>query len=147
MVGLFGPRVGNSSGVLPGNSSGCGGGPGSRTGGGTSGRGFPGGLSGGGSVGCPGVAGGISGGSIGIASPKGCSSRSDNGERGSKFPATAEVKPVFPLRSAQRPGAGTRSTLHGVVFDILCADTAASGKQEIQPRASSVLLRVLPFSA
>jgi hypothetical protein len=70
VVGLFGPRFGTSSGVLPGNSSGCGGGPGSRIGGGTSGCGFPGGLSCGGSVGCPGVAGGISGGSIGITSPE-----------------------------------------------------------------------------
>jgi len=68
--GLFGPRIGNSSGILPGSSCGCGGGPGSRNGGGTSGRGLPGGFSGGGSVGCPGVAGGISGGSIGIASPE-----------------------------------------------------------------------------
>jgi len=68
--GPFGPRIGNSSGILPGSSCGCGGWPGSRSGGGTSGRGFPGGFSGGGSVGCPGVAGGISGGSIGIASPE-----------------------------------------------------------------------------
>ena len=75
VVGPLGPRVGNSSGILPGNSSGCGGAPGSRMGGGTSGRGFPGGLSIGGSVGCPGVAGGISGGSIGITSPEGFSSK------------------------------------------------------------------------
>ena len=68
--GPFGPRVGNSSGISPGNSRGCGGRPGSRRGGGTSGRGLPGGFSGGGSVGCPGVAGGISGGSIGITSPE-----------------------------------------------------------------------------
>ena len=67
--GPFGPRTGNSSGVLPGSSCGCGGWPGSRTGGGTSGRGLPGGSSRGGSVGCPGVAGGISGGSIGINEP------------------------------------------------------------------------------
>ena len=70
VVGLFGPRVGNSSGVFPGNSSGCGGSPGSCTGGGASGWGVvPGGSSCGGSVGFPGVAGGISGGSIGIYSP------------------------------------------------------------------------------
>ena len=68
VVGLFGPRVGNSSGVFPGNSSGCGGSPGSCTGGGASGWGVPGGSSCGGSVGFPGVAGGISGGSIGIYS-------------------------------------------------------------------------------
>ena len=67
VVGPCGPRTGNSSGILPGNSSGRGVSPGSRTGGGTSGRGLPGGASGGGSVGFPGVAGGISGGSIGIA--------------------------------------------------------------------------------
>ena len=66
--GPSGPRAGNSSGVLPGSSSGCGGSPGSWIGGGTSGRGLPGGLSGGGSVGLPGVAGGIPGGSIGIYS-------------------------------------------------------------------------------
>src|SRR4029453_6954962 len=70
VLGPFGPRIGNSSGVLPGNSCGCGGWPGSRGGGGPSGGGLPGGFSGGGSVGCPGVAGGISGGSIGIASPE-----------------------------------------------------------------------------
>jgi hypothetical protein len=66
--GPFGPRAGNSSGVLPGNSSGCSGSLGSWIGGGTSGRGLPGGLSGCGSVGLPGVAGGIPGGSIGIYS-------------------------------------------------------------------------------
>jgi len=64
--GPFGPRGGNSSGALPGSSSGRGGAPGSRTGGGISGFGLPGGIPGGGSVGVPGVAGGISGGSIGI---------------------------------------------------------------------------------
>jgi hypothetical protein len=68
VVGLFGPRVGNSSGVCPGSSSGLGGSPGSCTGGGASGWGFPGGSSCGGSVGLPGVAGGISGGSTGIYS-------------------------------------------------------------------------------
>jgi hypothetical protein len=67
--GPFGPRVGNSSGVLPGSSSGCGGAPGSRTGDGISGLGLPGGIPGGGSAGVPGVAGGISGGSIGIRVP------------------------------------------------------------------------------
>jgi hypothetical protein len=66
VVGPCGPRTGNSSGILPGSSSGRAGSPGSRTGGGISGRGLPGGASGGGSVGLPGVAGGISGGSIGI---------------------------------------------------------------------------------
>jgi hypothetical protein len=66
VAGPFGPRTGNSSGILPGNSCGDDGSPGSRIGGGTSGRGLPGGSSRGGSVGCPGVAGGISGGSIGI---------------------------------------------------------------------------------
>jgi hypothetical protein len=64
--GTGGPRTGNSSGRLPGNSSGQGDSPGSCTGGGTSGRGLPGGDSCGGSVGWPGVAGGILGGSIGI---------------------------------------------------------------------------------
>jgi hypothetical protein len=64
--GPLGPRTGNSSGRLPGSSSGNGGSPGSRTGGGMSGRGLPGGFSIGGVVGVPGVAGGISGGSIGI---------------------------------------------------------------------------------
>lgn len=64
--GPSGPRTGSSSGMLPGNSSGCGGSPGSRIGGGISGCGLPGGLSGGGSDGVPGVAGGIPGGSIGI---------------------------------------------------------------------------------
>jgi hypothetical protein len=68
VVGLFGPRVGNSSGTCPGNSSGLGGSPGSCTGGGASGWGVPGGSSCGGSAGCPGVAGGISGFSIGIYS-------------------------------------------------------------------------------
>jgi hypothetical protein len=86
VVGLFGPRIGNSSGVLPGNSCGCDGSPGSRVGGAISGLGFPGGLSSGGSAGCPGVAGGISGGSIGITSPEGFSSRGDNGEVAAKFP-------------------------------------------------------------
>ena len=66
VLGPFGPRTGNSSGTLPGSSSGRGGAPGSRTGVGTSGRGFPGGTPGGGSFGVPGVAGGTSGGSIGI---------------------------------------------------------------------------------
>ena len=66
VAGPCGPRTGNSSGVLPGNSSGGAGSPGSCTGGGTSGRGLPGGSSRGGSVGVAGVAGGISGGSIGI---------------------------------------------------------------------------------
>jgi hypothetical protein len=66
VVGPSGPRTGNSSGALPGNSCGCGGAPGSRIGGGTSGRGLPGGSSCGGSAGLPGVAGGISGGSTGI---------------------------------------------------------------------------------
>jgi hypothetical protein len=94
VVGLFGPRVGISSGVLPGNSSGCGGAPGSRIGGGASGRGFPGGLSCGGSVGCPGVAGGISGGSIGIASSEGCSSGSDNSGRDAKFHVAIRRGPV-----------------------------------------------------
>jgi hypothetical protein len=70
VLGPLGPRIGNSSGISPGNSCGCGDSPGSRNGGGTSGRGLPGGLSCGGSVGCPGVAGGISGGSIGITSPE-----------------------------------------------------------------------------
>lgn len=65
-VGPGGPRTGNSSGVLPGNSSGRGGSPGSRTGGGISGLGLPGGIPGGASPGVPGVVGGISGGSIGI---------------------------------------------------------------------------------
>jgi hypothetical protein len=74
--GPFGPGVGNSSGILPGSSSGRGGSPGSRIGGGTSGLGLPGGLSTGGSVGLPGVAGGISGGSIGIH---------DNGADPAKF--------------------------------------------------------------
>jgi hypothetical protein len=63
------PGSGNSSGVWPGNSSGCCGSPGSRTGGGISGLGFPGGSSGGGSAGFPGLIGGSSDGSIGIASP------------------------------------------------------------------------------
>ena len=73
VVGDDGPRTGNSSGTLPGSSSGRGDSPGSRTGAGTSGRGLPGGDSSGGSVGVPGVAGGISGGSIGITSrPCGC---------------------------------------------------------------------------
>ena len=85
VVGLFGPRVGNSSGVLPGNSCGCDGSPGSRTGGGISGLGLPGGLSSGGSVGCPGVAGGISGGSIGISSPNGLNFSGDNDEVTAKF--------------------------------------------------------------
>jgi hypothetical protein len=89
VVGLFGPRVGNSSGVLPGNSCGCDGSPGSRTGGGISGLGLPGGFSSGGSVGCPGVAGGISGGSIGITSPE---SRVDT-------PSTATTTPA---RSSRR---------------------------------------------
>ena len=84
-MGLFGPRVGNSSGVLPGNSCGCDGSPGSRTGGGISGLGLPGGLSSGGSVGCPGVAGGISGGSIGISSPNGLNFSGDNDEVTAKF--------------------------------------------------------------
>jgi hypothetical protein len=65
--GPSGPRTGNSSGILPGNSSGRGGSPGSRIGGGTSGRGFPGGRSCGGSDGCPGLIGGSSCGSIGIS--------------------------------------------------------------------------------
>jgi hypothetical protein len=89
VVGLFGPRVGDSSGVFPGNSCGCDGSPGSRTGGGISGLGLPGGLSSGGSVGCPGVAGGISGGSIGITSPKGLNFSGDNGEVATKFPQGA----------------------------------------------------------
>jgi hypothetical protein len=73
VAGPFGPRTGSSSGIFPGNSSGCGGAPGSWIGGGMLGRGFPGGSSRGGSVGEPGVVGGISGGSIGvgIASPMG----------------------------------------------------------------------------
>jgi hypothetical protein len=75
--GPFGPRTGNSSGVLPGSSCGGDGVPGSCTGGGTSGRGRPGGSSRGGSVGCPGVGGGISGGSIGIH---------DNGTDAAMFP-------------------------------------------------------------
>jgi hypothetical protein len=83
--GPSGPRAGNSSGVLPGNSSGLGGAPGSRTGGGISGLGLPGGIPGGGSVGVPGVAGGISGGSIGISfAPS--NSKSNNGEGALKFP-------------------------------------------------------------
>jgi hypothetical protein len=65
--GGCGPRTGNSSGLLPGNSSGRGGPPGSRIGGGTSGRGLPGGLSCGGSDGCPGLIGGSSWGSIGVS--------------------------------------------------------------------------------
>jgi hypothetical protein len=65
--GPCGPRTGNSSGLLPGNSSGRGGSPGSRRGGGTSGRGLPGGLSCGGSDGCPGLIGGSSCGSIGVS--------------------------------------------------------------------------------
>ena len=65
--GPCGPRTGNSSGLLPGNSSGRGGSPGSRMGGGTSGRGLPGGLSCGGSDGCPGLIGGSSCGSIGVS--------------------------------------------------------------------------------
>lgn len=64
--GPAGPRVGRSSGTLPGNSSGRGGAPGSRIGGAISGFGLPGGIPGGGSVGVPGVAGGISCGSIAI---------------------------------------------------------------------------------
>jgi hypothetical protein len=66
--GPSGPRTGSSSGIRPGNSSGCGGSPGSWIGGGISGCGLPGGFSGGGSDGLPGVAGGISGGSMGIYS-------------------------------------------------------------------------------
>jgi hypothetical protein len=77
VVGLSGPRTGNSSGILPGNSCGGDGAPGSRIGDGTSGRGLPGGFSRGGSVGVPGVAGGISGGSIGI---------NDNGTDAAMFP-------------------------------------------------------------
>jgi len=69
VVGVCGPRTGNSSGVWPGNSSGRCGSPGSCTGGGISGAGFPGGFSGGGSVGRPGWIGGSSVGSIGITSP------------------------------------------------------------------------------
>ena len=69
VVGPSGPRLGISSGIFPGNSSGRGGAPGSRTGGGTSGFGLPGGTPGGGSLGVPGVAGGISGGSIGMKVP------------------------------------------------------------------------------
>jgi hypothetical protein len=65
--GRCGPRTGNSSGLLPGSSSGRGGTPGSRIGGGTSGRGLPGGLSCGGSDGCPGLIGGSSCGSIGVS--------------------------------------------------------------------------------
>jgi len=65
--GPCGPRTGNSSGLLPGSSSGRGGSPGSRIGGGTSGRGLPGGLSCGGSDGCPGLIGGSSCGSIGVS--------------------------------------------------------------------------------
>ena len=65
--GRCGPRTGNSSGLLPGNSSGRGGSPGSCTGGGTSGLGLPGGLSCGGSDGCPGWIGGSSCGSIGVS--------------------------------------------------------------------------------
>jgi hypothetical protein len=65
--GPCGPRTGNSSGLLPGSSSGRGGSPGSRSGGGTSGRGLPGGLSCGGSDGCPGLIGGSSCGSIGVS--------------------------------------------------------------------------------
>jgi len=51
-VGRCGPRTGNSSGLLPGSSSG---------------RGLPGGLSCGGSDGCPGLIGGSSCGSIGVS--------------------------------------------------------------------------------
>src|SRR5712675_1727044 len=65
--GPCGPRTGNSSGLLPGSSSGRGGTPGSRIGGGTSGRGLPGGLSCGGSDGCPGLIGGSSCGSIDVS--------------------------------------------------------------------------------
>jgi len=68
VVGLFGPRPGNSSGIFPGSSCGRAGSPGSCIGGGISGRGLPGGSSRGGSVGWPGVGAGISGGSIGIVS-------------------------------------------------------------------------------
>ena len=67
VVGLCGPRSGNSSGECGGNCSGRGGAPGSCTGGGTSGLGFPGGLfSGGGSDGRPGSIGGSSLWSIGM---------------------------------------------------------------------------------
>jgi hypothetical protein len=86
VAGLFGPRDGTSSGILPGNSCGGGGAPGSWTGGGISGLGLPGGASRGGSVGWPGVAGGISGGSIGIAWFH--RSGGDNGPREAMFPAT-----------------------------------------------------------
>jgi hypothetical protein len=67
-VGPPGPRTGNSSGILPGNSSGLCGSPGSCTGAGISGWGFGDGLSRGGSAGFPGWIGGSSTGSIGIAS-------------------------------------------------------------------------------
>ena len=93
VMGPFGPRTGNSSGVLPGSSCGGGGAPGSRIGGGTSGRGPPGGSSRGGSVGVPGVGGGISGGSIGI---------NGNGTDVRKFPKETEGNPVIPAR--QSPG-------------------------------------------
>jgi hypothetical protein len=134
--GPSGPRSGNSSGVLPGSSCGCGGAPGSCTGGGISGRGLPGGSSCGGSVGWPGVAGGISGGSIGIA---------DNGADAAKFHATQwpclrmtsgqtlcvcpEGKPVPTFPSGKRKAFARRSCNH------------------LDPRTSSVLLRVVPVSA
>jgi hypothetical protein len=86
-IGPFGPRIGSSSGILPGNSSGRDGSPGSCIGVGTSGRGLPGGIPGGGSVGVPGVAGGISGGSIGI---------DDNGEIAAMFRAAATGTGIGP---------------------------------------------------
>src|SRR5258705_4369969 len=85
-VGPVGPRVGNSSGVLPGNSSGLGASPGSRIGGGTSGRGFPGGLSFGGSVGRPGLIGGSSCGSIGISFFPATPPLANQRPRGRNFP-------------------------------------------------------------
>ena len=92
-----GPRIGNSSGILPGNSCGCGGSPGSRNGGGTSGRGLPGGLSCGGSVGCPGVAGGISGGSIGITSPEVSTPGATTATTASMFPRDPKTEPAARL--------------------------------------------------
>jgi len=91
VTGPFGPRRGNSSGVLPGNSSGRGGVPGSWIGGGMSGCGFPGGSSHGGSVGVPGVGDGISGGSIGvgIASPMG---ECDNEVGAAMFPTKSQPR-------------------------------------------------------
>lgn len=103
-VGPGGPRTGDSSGVLPGSSSGRAGSPGSRTGGGTSGCGLPGGIPGGGSLGVPGVAGGISGGSIGIRSRPCC--RCQVASRASIAPSNLEATTNRALRRscARYPG-------------------------------------------